>query len=243
VHQLELLREVGVPVPRVYQLQTGSLEKPFSFLLMEFVEGVDLGAAKSRCSAEEFDRLQEHLAGLVLMMHDRCSPKCMRVTAAEPRQYQHWHEFFHDVFDPIWREIDKSGILPVKSRKMMAKIHDRLDRLIQYDGEARLMHWDLWATNVLAKPDESGRWRVSAVLDPHCKYGHAEAEIAYLELFHTVTPAFMRVYRQAYKLDPEYHRVRRQVYQLYSLLNHLRLFGQEYLKSMLVMLERVGAVV
>jgi len=51
--QLELLREVGVPVPEIYHHHGGSLEQPFSFLLMEFVEGVDLGAAKSRCSPEE----------------------------------------------------------------------------------------------------------------------------------------------------------------------------------------------
>jgi len=53
----------------------------------------------------------------------------------------------------------------------------------------------------------------------------------------------MRAYQQARKLDPEYFRVRRQVYQLYSLLDHLHLFGQEYLKSTLAMLDRVGALV
>ncbi|HEY8748962.1 MAG TPA: fructosamine kinase family protein [Tepidisphaeraceae bacterium] len=243
VLQLELLREVGLPVPRIYQLQTGSLEKPFSYLLMEFVEGVDLAVAKSQCSAGQFDQLQEHLAELVLLMHERRSPTCMRVTAAEPKRYEQWHEFFRDVFDPIWREVDKSGVLPVKSRKAMSRIHDRLDRLIQHDDGARLTHWDLWATNVLARPDDAGRWRVAAILDPNCKYAHAEAEIAYLELFHTVTPAFMRAYQQVHKIEPEYYRVRRQVYQLYSLLNHLHLFGQEYLKSMLAMLDRVGTVI
>jgi fructosamine-3-kinase len=243
VQQLAVLGEAGVPVPRVFQLQTGSLEKPFSYLLMEFVEGVDLGAAKLECSAEQFDQLQEHLAELVLMMHERRSPHCMRVTLAEPRRYEQWHEFFRDVFDPIWRDVEKSGVLPVKLRKTMGRVHDRLDRLIQHDDGARLTHWDLWSSNILARSDDSGRWRVTAILDPNCKYAHAEAEIAYLELFHTVTPAFLRAYQQVHKLDPEYYRVRRQVYQLYSLLNHLHLFGQEYLKSMLAMLDRVATVI
>src|SRR5262249_59360641 len=55
-----------------------------------------------------------------------------------------------------------------------------------------LTHWDLWSTNILAAPDGDGSWRIAALLDPNCKFGHAEAELAYLELFHTVTPAFMR---------------------------------------------------
>ena len=241
--QLALLGEAGVPIPKIYHLQTGSLEKPFSYLLMEFVEGVDLNAAKSQCTPEQFDQLQEHLAELVLLMHEMRSPHCMRVSAAEPKRYERWPQFFHDVFDPIWKNVEKSEALPVKSRKLMGKIHNGLDKLIDHDDGARLMLGDLWASNILAKPDESGRWRVSAILDPHCKYGHAEEELAYLELFHTVTPAFMRAYQQARKLDPEYFRVRRQVYQLYSLLDHLHLFGQEYLKSTLAMLDRVGALV
>ena len=241
--QLTLLGEAGVPIPKISHLQTGSLEKPFSYLLMEVVEGVDLNAAKSQCTPEQFAQLQEHLAELVLLMHEMRSPHCMRVSATEPKRYNQWPQFFHDVFDPIWKDVEKSESLPVKSRKLMAKIHNSLDRLVAHDDSARLMHGDLWGTNILTKPDDSGRWRVSAILDPHCKYGHAEEELAYLELFHTVTPAFMRTYQQSRKLDPEYFRVRRQVYQLYSLLDHLHLFGQEYLKSTLAMLDRVGALV
>jgi fructosamine-3-kinase len=241
--QLALLGEAGVKVPKIYHLQTGSLEKPFSYLLMEFVAGVDLNAAKSQCTPEQFDQLQEHLAEQALLMHEMRSPHCMRVSAAEPKRYERWPQFFHDVFDPIWKDVEKSEVLPIKSRKLMGRIHNSLDRLVAHDDGARLMHGDLWGSNILAGPDDAGRWRVSAILDPHCKYGHAEEELAYLELFHTVTPAFMRMYQQARKLDPEYFRVRRQVYQLYSLLDHLHLFGQEYLKSTLAMLDRVGALV
>ena len=70
-----------------------------------------------------------------------------------------------------------------------------------------------------------------------------EAEIAYLELFHTATPAFLKAYQQAHKLSPEYHRVRKPIYQLYSLLNHVRLFGHEYDKALLAQVDKVGALV
>ena len=241
-HQLELLREVGVPVPQIYVLKIGTLESPFSYLLMEFVDGIDLNAAKSAGSGDEFDRVQAHLAELVLLMHERRSPHYMRVTHTEPRRYDLWHECYRDAYHSIWEDVDKSGVLPVKSRKMMARIHERLHRLLSNADCPRLVHWDLWSTNILANRNADGRWQVAALLDPNCKYGHSEAEIAYLELFHTVTPTFLKTYQQVHRLAGDYHRIHKPVYQLYSLLDHLHLFGQEYLKSVLESIERVGAL-
>ena len=241
-HQLELLREVGVPVPQIYVLKIGDLENPFSYLLMEFVDGLDLSAAKSACTTNEFDHLQEHLAELVLLMHERRAPHYMRVTHTEPQRYEHWHECYRDAYHSIWEDVEKSGALPPKARKMMTRIHERLDRLLSNSDCPRLVHWDLWSTNILANQDADGRWRIAALLDPNCKYGHSEAEIAYLELFHTITPAFLKAYQHVHKLPPEYHRIHKPVYQLYSLLDHLHLFGSEYFKSVLASIEKVGAL-
>lgn len=242
-NQLTLLREIGVPVPKIYACKTASLDSPFSYLLMEFIEGSDLGAAKAACSAAEFDQIQGHLAELVLLMHDRRSPHYMRVTESRSERYEQWHECYRNIYDGIWKEVADSGLLPVKARKQVSRIHDRLDRLVGHDDGPRLAHWDLWATNILARRNGAGHWRVAALLDPNCKYAHAEAEIAYLELFHTITPSFLRAYQERHKLQPEYHRIRKPVYQLYSLINHLRLFGTEYVKSVLAAVERVAALV
>jgi fructosamine-3-kinase len=239
-HQLNLLREVGIPVPEVYACKTGSLDSPFSYLLMEFVEGVDLAAACAQCGSTEAESLQRQLAELVLKIHERRGEFYQRVIADEAKTFDNWPACYRDVYDAIWREVEKSNLLPVKPRKLMARIHDRLDRLLANDDCPRLTHWDLWTTNILARPDADGTWRISALLDPNCKFGHAEAELAYLELFHTVTPAFMKAYQQAGRLSDDYHRIRKPVYQLYSLLNHVHLFGQEYVKSFLTMLDRVG---
>src|SRR5204862_7345738 len=38
-YQLNLLRDLGLPVPQVYAWQMGSLDEPFSYILMQFVEG------------------------------------------------------------------------------------------------------------------------------------------------------------------------------------------------------------
>lgn len=242
-HQLNLLREVGIPVPTVYACKTGSLESPFSYLLMEFMDGVDLAAARSRCGSTDAESLQRHLAELVLQMHEHRGGQYQRVVADDSKTFDDWPACFREVYDPIWRDVEKSNLLPVKSRKLMNRVHDRLDRLVAHDDCPRLTHWDLWATNILANADADGAWRITALLDPNCKFGHAEAELAYLELFHTVTPTFMKVYQSHRRLTDDYHRVRKPVYQLYSLLNHVHLFGQEYLKAFLMTLERVGQLV
>ena len=241
--QLALLRAAGIPVPEVYIYKVGSLDDPFSYILMQFVEGLDLAETRAACLPHQFETLQIELAGLVSKLHQQTNTHFQRAIGGDVKKYERWPACYHDLYDPIWHEVEKSGVLPVKCRKIIGKLHERLDQFIVHSDEPRLIHSDLWSTNLLCRSDEQGQWRIAAFLDPHCKYGHAEVELAYLELFHTVTPAFMKAYQQVRKLPPEYHQVRKPVYQVYSMLNHLRLFGQEYLKPMLAAIDRVGHLV
>jgi fructosamine-3-kinase len=238
-HQLDFLRELGLPTPRVYQHAVGSLDDPHSYILMEFMEGIDLSAARRQCSWECFDQIQQHLAEIVLRMHEQTSAMYHRVIE-EPKKFEKWCDFYRHVYDPIVREAEKNNELPIKARKQIAKVHEKLERLLAHGDVPRLVHWDVWATNLLAKADEQGNWRICAVLDPNCKFAHAEAELAYMDLFHTSTPTFMKVYQQTHRLDDGYHRVRKAVYQLYPLINHVNLFGHEYVKPMMMTLEKVG---
>jgi fructosamine-3-kinase len=177
-------------------------------------------------------------------MHARTADKYMRVMAAEDgAQYDSWPAFYRAVYDPIWKETEKLTMLPVKARKLIGKVHERLERLIGHADVPRLVHWDIWSTNILARANGDGRWSVRCMLDPNCKYAHAEAEIAYMELFHTITPAFLKSYQQTRRLDGEYHRVRKLIYQLYPLIDHVCLFGQEYVKPLLATVDRLQAVV
>jgi fructosamine-3-kinase len=241
-HQLRMLRYLGLPVPQVYLHHVADLDDPHSYLLMEFIEGVDLGTARRQCDPEKYDDLQRHLAELVLTLHEHTSPQFHRLTPEEPPRFDHWPAFYRHVYDPIWRELEKSAQVPTKMRKTIARVHDRLDDLLAHDDRPRLVHWDIWATNLLVRPDADGRWRVAALLDPNCKFAHAEAEIAYMELFQTITPAFLKTYQQQHRLGDTYQRVRKPIYQLYPLINHVNLFGNGYLKPLTGVVERVAAL-
>jgi fructosamine-3-kinase len=241
-YQLTLLKHLGLPVPEVYSWKIGSLDDPVSHLLIEHIDGVDLGQARKQCSAEEFDALQLQLAEIVATLHDQTNEKYMRVMA-DGEVHESWPRFYRSVYDSIWHEAEKDTHLNKHCRKQIAKVHERLDRFIAHSDKPRLVHWDLWNTNVMVKRDEGGKWVIAALLDPNCKFAHAEAEIAYLELFHTTTPAFMKAYQQRHKLPADYHRFRKPIYQLYPLINHFRLFGPEYLTPLTQAVERTEALV
>lgn len=242
-HQLEVLRAVGLPTPRVYQVHTADLDNPDSYLLMEYLPGVPLNVAKQQCEPGQYDQIQEHLAELVLLMHATTRDTFGRVDGGGEPTFESWVAFYRHVYEPILRAIEQNQLVPAKQWKIVTRVHEQLDRLLAHDDRPRLVHWDIWATNVLAMPDETGRWRVSGILDPNSKFAHREAEIAYLDLFQTSTAAFRRVYQQQFKLDDDYHRVRKPVYQLYPMLNHVQLFGAEYLNPLSRALERVAPLV
>ncbi len=241
--QLNILRDAGLPTPQIYECRLGSLDAPFSYLLMEFMDGVDLSKARQRCSAEQFDHLQMHLAEMILLLHERTAGHYRRICPEDTPQFESWSAFYFDIYDPIWRDIEKSPLLPVKCRKQIARLHGKLDHHLPNIDRPRLVHWDMWSTNLLAAPDTQGRWYITAILDPNCKFAHAEAEIAYMELFQTITPAFLRAYQQTHKLSGEYHRLRKHIYQLYPLINHVHLFGAEYVKPLMGVTEKLATIV
>ncbi|CAN5590055.1 fructosamine kinase family protein [soil metagenome] len=240
---LDLIRQIGLPAPKVYQQKTGSLDDPHSYILMEFMDGVDLSEAKKQCSPKQFDTLQQHLAEVVATLHDKRGDAFQRVAHHEHKRFGEWPTFFHAIYESIWDECEKTPHLPHKSRKQIAKIHEKLDTLLANSDPPRLVHWDIWSTNLLAKPDAKGEWKIAALLDPNCKFAHAEAEIAYLELFHTVTPAFLKAYQQHHKLPEEYHRCRKWIYQLYPMIDHVVLFGEQYLKPLQASLDQCSSFV
>jgi fructosamine-3-kinase len=238
------MSDLGLPTPQVYAAKIGSLDDPFSYILMEFVEGINLHQARQKCSAEQYDGLQSQLAEMLLSLHERTAMEYGRVEIAPaPSQFGSWPAFYRHIFDPICHEVLKSASLPIKTRKQIGKIHEHLDQLLQHDEIPRLVHWDVWSTNILARPDDDGHWRIAALLDPNCNYAHFEAEIAYMSLFQTSTPAFLKTYQQRRRLTDEYHRLRKLIYQLYFLLNHVALFGGEYINQAVAAVDRLGKVV
>ncbi|MDR9827065.1 fructosamine kinase family protein [Vibrio sp. FNV 38] len=101
-------------------------------------------------------------------------------------------------------------------------IEEAHQRLLNHCPRPSLLHGDLWHGNV-------GQSVVGPVLyDPACYWGDRECDIAMTELFGAFDADFYRGYNEEWPLDIGYQ-TRKPIYQLYQVLNHLNLFGGQYL--------------
>lgn len=90
-----------------------------------------------------------------------------------------------------------------------------------YTPQPSLLHGDLWSGNYAFSMG------LPVIFDPAVYYGDRETDIAMTELFGGFPENFYAAYNTAWPLDPGYSS-RKLLYQLYHLLNHFNLFGDDY---------------
>jgi len=94
--------------------------------------------------------------------------------------------------------------------------------LARHKPQPSLLHGDLWSGNAGFTAEGP------VIFDPAVYYGDREADLAMTELFGGFPRKFYASYDEAFPL-PKDHAVRKNLYNLYHLLNHLNLFGGDYL--------------
>ncbi len=135
-----------------------------------------------------------------------------------------WVNFFaHYRLAPQMELAEQNGVLTDQRHRQLETLLQRLPELLATRSERHptLIHGDLWAGNVI--PSANGY----ALIDPAVSYSDPEAEIAYTELFGGFGFRFYTGYQMILPLDSGYAQ-RHDIYNLYHLLNHLNLFGEEY---------------
>ncbi len=216
---LGVLRErSGLPTPRVEHAAEG-------VLVLEFVQergGVDA-------------RVERHAAELIASLHGvvsadgRYGLEFDGLIGALPQPNgwcASWPEFFAaQRLAPMVARAE--GALSSGCVKALGRLMGNLGELVPERPRASLLHGDIWAGNVLARDG-----KVAAFIDPATYYGHAEVELAFIELFGTFGAGFFEAYASGAGWSAserrEYARTRRSVYQVYPLLVHAALFGGGY---------------
>jgi len=89
--------------------------------------------------------------------------------------------------------------------------------------EKSLLHGDLWSGNY-----SSDEYQAPVIYDPASYFCDHETDLAMLELFGQPAPEFYESYQDVFFIDPDF-KTRKVLYNLYHLLNHLHLFGDQYL--------------
>lgn len=218
---LAALRATGtVRVPQVILCSDAP-----SFLALEF-----LPVAKPHDNATVARRLGEELARLHQATAD-AKPLCGfdddnfvgTLPQVNGPRTALWPAFYRDArLLPQIARASAAGLAPPRTR-LLLDVVERLDELLaDLPPDVSLLHGDLWAGNLLCLTGDQ-----PAIIDPAVYHGPREMEIAFTELWGGFPRGWLDCYRGAWALPPDYE-ARRPLHQLYPLLVHLNLFGEQY---------------
>ena len=123
------------------------------------------------------------------------------------------------------------GLLNAKDVARVESLASKLADIIPAQP-ASLMHGDLWTGNAMTNAAGG-----PSIIDPAAHYGWAEAELGMTTLFGSFPAAFYDAYVEVNPLESNW-RARLPLYNLYHILNHLNLFGRDYYRQALAILDR-----
>jgi len=132
---------------------------------------------------------------------------------------------------PQIRQAVDQGILTEDDLRRSTALLNKLDDLLLQEP-AVLLHGDLWSGNLI-----SNSRGYPALIDPAVYFGWAETDLAMAELFGSYPQEFYASYLEVNPLSSGF-RERYPLYNLYHLLNHLNLFGGQYLPGVREILRR-----
>ncbi len=215
-----------LPVPKVYFSSK-------NLLIMEWVEG------KSEFSPQAQQHAAECLARLHQVKAEKFGldfPTLIGGLIQPNTQMDSWLDFFreHRLFY-MAKAAYNDDILPCEILIKLEKFCDKADQWLTEPNHPSLLHGDCWTTNMLAHGG-----KIRGFIDPAIYYGHPEIELAFTTLFNTFDEPFFTHYQAITPMEDGFMELRKDLYNLYPLLVHTRLFGQQYINPMLNTLKRLG---
>ncbi|KAB1196766.1 MULTISPECIES: fructosamine kinase family protein [Haloferax] len=222
---LTSLARAGLPVPTVHYADE-------DLLVLDYVDG----------DAELDSRAERDLARHLASLHDTTAPAfgfpydTLSGPYDQPNPWtDSWVEFFGDQRLRPWCAAATSSGLPESMAERIDAIASDLGDLLTEPDAPRLVHGDVWEGNLVVREG-----RVAAFLDPACYYAHPEVELAYIEWFDSAGDDFFETYTDLRPLDPGFFDERAPVYALFPLLEHVRVFGSDYVPEIRDAVEAIG---
>jgi fructosamine-3-kinase len=206
----------GLPAPMVEAEHEG-------VLLLEYVENDGVFSAKGWAD----------VGARIRGLHDRIGDAfgwpvdyAIGTVTFDNREASDWPRFWGEQ-----RLVATASLLDRPWRERIERLAARLGDLLPAHPPPALLHGDLWTGNILVREG-----RLVGLVDPACYHGHAEVDLAMLDLFSTPPEEFRHAYGA---LDPGW-RERQPIYQLFPALAHVRLWGSGYYAMVERLLAAVG---
>ena len=222
---LKRLRDTGtLRVPQVL-LQTTAGEN--AFLLMEFVPARDEGDGFFAGFGRGLARTHRSTWKAFGLDHSNYISSIRQSNA--PRG--DWAPFFiEERLAPLLKSAFDADLLPQNVLKKFDELFRRIPDIIPVEQPA-LLHGDLWYGNFIRSGGEA------VLIDPAIYYGHREVDLAMTKLFGGFHPDFYAAYAEEFPLEGKWEE-RVDLWNLYPLLVHVMLFGEEYVPRLIENLDR-----
>ncbi|MFP4050850.1 MAG: fructosamine kinase family protein [Thermoplasmata archaeon] len=203
-----------LPVPEVYHYSE-------NFILMEHVEGHNLNEERVEREAAEY------LTELHSIKGDGFGFDFDTLTGPviQPNEYMDsWIELFKKnrllYMNEKCFESDRISKLTYDK---INELSDSLEDILIDPENPSLIHGDVWKTNMIVKEGN-----IQAFLDPAIYFAHPEIELTYISFAETFDDVFYEHYDELSGIKKGFFEERRDVYNLYPLLVHAYLFGEDY---------------
>ncbi len=214
-------------VPRLLYRDISGRSVPYSFYIMEYLNGVNMADASSMLGAGDRMVIEREIAEAVVNLHELRREQFGPCTGDE--QDRKWSACFGRRFDRTVAQIREKQLLEPNILEQVIEIKRAFCPLLDTAAAPALTHGDIWATNIILSP-ASGAWSLGGFVDPGGLFAHPEYELAYLDIWNTVGRTFHEIYRSYHPIEPGYE-LRRLFYWLHTLLIHVRAFQSDYYRS------------
>ncbi|HJN18366.1 MAG TPA: fructosamine kinase family protein [Armatimonadota bacterium] len=231
VSQTPILSTTGSSSYNTYsqtlRLRYGLEPVPYSWLIMERIEGNHIGDAQARMTEINMDRIQVEMGQHVGLLHAHTREAGFGPLVGEASDT--WPEHFQRQIASEMRDAWATGLMRDGDRAACERIVESIPDQLKRDVKPSLVHGDIWATNIMIGGG-LGEMGISGFLDPGGIFADPEYELAYLEIWHTVTPHFFEAYSAHHQITEGYE-LRRMFYWLNTLLLHVRAFKTDHYAS------------
>ena len=147
-------------------------------------------------------------------------------------QYSSWTDFFTICrIEYLFKQATDQRLLPLNLHKSISKLFILLDEIFPKEPSS-LLHGDLWNGNFMVNEDGQ-----PIMIDPAVYFGHREMDIAMSKLFGGFNQTFYDSYNETYPLENGWTE-RIDICNLYPLLVHVLLFGEQYTNEVTRILRR-----
>jgi fructosamine-3-kinase len=218
-------RHTEFPVPEPYACDVSGELVPYSWLVMERLQGRHLADAGGGLSLADETRLQRSLGDAVGRLHGHTSDAGFGHCLLEQREAS-WPTYFGQRIVAEQQGAWETGLMEDGDRPACDRIVEAIPARLARDAAPTLVHGDIWATNIMVA-GEPGEKRLSGFLDPGGLFADPEYELAYLQIWRTADERFFTAYAHHRPVEEGYE-FRRLFYWLSTLLLHVRAFKTGY---------------